>query len=166
MPLPGVVSHITERPNSAVLITPWLDIFPTKLYRSKNDPPRDVLDDPIGRYWASLFASPSRLSNDAEKAHLRPLQCSLPWKEIFPSKCAITTGTDDLLREGCVELRDQAKRDGLDIDIKIEEGLCHDWEWGEVTNDVYYLSTSRSKKPEFGFKGAGQLARIITGMVE
>jgi len=54
----------------------------------------------------------------------------------------------------------------LNIDVEIGEAQIHDWEWGEVTNNVYYLSTSRSKKPEFNFKGAKKLAKMITGMVE
>ena len=63
-------------------------------------------------------------------------------------------------------MRDQAKQNGRDIEVEVEEGMCHDWRWGEVTNDLFYLSTSRSKKPEFDFKGAKRLARIITDMAE
>jgi acetyl esterase/lipase len=163
-PFPGVTSNIRQKPNGALLITPWLDIFPTRLYRSQDAPPRDILDDPAGKYWASCFADPASLTDPAVMTHLRPLQCSLPWNEILPSKCAITTGTDDILRDDCLELRDQAKENGLDIEVLIEENQVHDWQWGEATNDLFYLSTSRSKKAEFDFKGAKQLARIITEM--
>ena len=159
-----MTSGITEKPHGVLLITPWLNIFPTKLYRSQHAPPRDILDDPVGIYWASCFADHASLSDKAKMTHLRPLECSLPWKDILPSKCVITTGTDDLLRAGCLELRDQAKQNGLDIEVEIEENQIHDWQWGEVTNDIFYLSTSRTQKKEFDFKGAKQLARIITDM--
>lgn len=68
--------------------------------------------------------------------------------------------------EVCLELRDKAKLNGLNIDVEVEEGQAHDWEWSEVTNDLSYLVTSRTKTPEFKFKGAKQLAKIIANMVE
>lgn len=154
-----------QKPDAALLITPWLDPYSS---RAAHSIPLDILDSLSLAYWANLFHSyPLECSNPLDLSFLRPLKYACCWEKVLPSRCTITTGSDDSFLASCVEFRDKVSGDGLKINLEVEERGVHDWQWLEVNDDQdRYVHTSREERSEWDFKGAKQLARIIMETLE
>ncbi|RFU30300.1 hypothetical protein B7463_g6045, partial [Scytalidium lignicola] len=133
------------------------------MYKAQKSPKVDTLDVPSLSYWASLFHDPPDANTrPADLEHLALLDTSSNWRGILPTKTAITTETDDFLKDACLQLYKSVQAEGVNITLKMEKDAPHDWQWLEsgvgLTN---YIASSRSEKKESGFKGAKELAGII-----
>lgn len=157
------VPKCQPRPGFALLLTPWLELYPQPTDKAQKFPKVDTLDVPSLSYWASLFHDPpDDHTPQADREHLSVLDTSSNWRDILPVKTAITTGTDDFFKDACLRLYKSAQAEGIDIALKMEKGAPHDWQWLESSVELEnYVATSRQEKKETGLKGAKELADII-----